>query len=268
MQQLQLSNVAALPLLQEASQNSLQPQTSTKASSGPAPRSYRGASSPPPSSTPAVSPRNKAAVIPSSPAPQKPATTQTGAQRPSHAASGPLTPTSSDASSSTEDGNFDGEWAWDTAVPWYCKPRSMLVVVLLLASMGLVLAGLVLQVVFRDPEGLTAQYEDTYPWLYFFAAFPPLALLLRWLCWRLYTVSHDSMWVSTPRGTFSSRQAYIKVRGWLHVGCACVLTALYTLSACRLQSTQPFVRSCTSCGRSRQRWQACCSGWSTCYGSR
>jgi hypothetical protein len=83
------------------------------------------------------------------------------------------------------------EWVWETAIPWYCKPRAMASIVLLLASGCLVLAGLVLQVVFRDPEGLSTQYEGVYPWLYFFAAFPPLALALRWLCWRLYAVSAD-----------------------------------------------------------------------------
>lgn len=77
---------------------------------------------------------------------------------------------------------------WQTASPWYCKPRKVAVVLLLLASLGLVLAGLVLQVVMGDPEDSNA---EVYPWLYFFAAFSPLALALRWLCWRLYMVSWD-----------------------------------------------------------------------------
>jgi hypothetical protein len=61
------------------------------------------------------------------------------------------------------------------------------VLVLLLASVGLVLAGLVCQVVFKDTDG-TRDYQQVYPWLYFLAAWAPLALALRWLCWRLYTV--------------------------------------------------------------------------------
>lgn len=67
-------------------------------------------------------------------------------------------------------------------------------VLLLLASLGLVLAGLVLQVILRDPAGFNKDYEEVYPWMYFFAAFPPLGMALRWLCWRLYTVS-DGAWL-------------------------------------------------------------------------
>lgn len=63
--------------------------------------------------------------------------------------------------------------------------------VLLLTSVGLVLAGLVFQVVYRDADGFTSRdFQHVFPWLYFFAAFPPLALALRWLCWKLYAVSH------------------------------------------------------------------------------
>jgi hypothetical protein len=45
-----------------------------------------------------------------------------------------------------------------------------------------------LQVVFKDPDGIDRGNEEVFPILYFLAALPPLALALRWLCWRLYTV--------------------------------------------------------------------------------
>lgn len=142
----------------------------------------RTASSPPPSSPPALSPSSKTAAAGSKGVPAAHASCATAL----------LTPTISSGASSSADDNEDADWAWDAGhVPWYCQPRKLAVVVLLLASLGLVLAGLVLQVVFRDPEGLTADYETVYTWLYFLAAFPPLALLLRWLCWRLYAVSKN-----------------------------------------------------------------------------
>jgi hypothetical protein len=141
--------------------------------------SPRTASSPPPSSPPAaLSPRSKTAAAGSKGVPA------------AQAASAPLTPTSSGTSSSADDEVEDADWAWDAGhVPWYCQPRKLAVVVLLLVSVGLVLAGLVLQVVFRDPEGLTKDFEDVYTFFYFVAGTPPVALLLRWLCWRLYAVS-------------------------------------------------------------------------------
>lgn len=109
----------------------------------------------------------------------------------------PTTTTSPKASTSrrsssdgSSEGNDEGsEWGWDSgSTPWYCRPKRVAVLVMLLVSAGLVLAGLVLQVVLRDPEGLVHDYDGVFPWLYFFAAFPPLFLVLRWLCWRLYTV--------------------------------------------------------------------------------
>lgn len=122
-------------------------------------------------------------------APAAPATARTASHSLGAATSNPLSPSSSNASSA-DDENYDGlEWVWDSAIPWYSKPRVVAVIVLLLASLGLALAGVVLQVVFQDPTGLTHDYEEVFPWLYFFAAFPPLALALRWLCWRLYAVS-------------------------------------------------------------------------------
>jgi hypothetical protein len=97
---------------------------------------------------------------------------------------------SSSDSSSADGENDDGlEWVWDSPIPWYNKPQAVAVIVLLLASVGLALAGVVLQL-FQDPTGVTHDFEELFPWLYFFAAFPPLALALRWLCWRLYAVGY------------------------------------------------------------------------------
>lgn len=143
---------------------------------GPASPTVKGSTAaPPPSSPPAVSPK------------AGPSTAAT--RTPAPAAAAPLTHrrSSNDASSSSSS-DQDSEWGWDTHTPaWYNQPRRVAVLVLLLASVGLVLAGLVCQVVFKDADG-TRDYQQVYPWLYFLAAWAPLALALRWLCWRLYTV--------------------------------------------------------------------------------
>lgn len=183
-------------------------------------------SMPPPSSPPTVSPKGAAAANNGPVGPQAKAATGAAAPSSGHAPAAALSSSESDASSSVEDENYE-EWVWDTAIPWYCKPRAMASIVLLLASGCLVLAGLVLQVVFRDPEGLITQYEGVYPWLYFFAAFPPLALALRWLCWRLYAVSVDRPaqqppGTGAPAGRLAHAQCSYADVSWTsphHAGC-------------------------------------------------
>lgn len=102
---------------------------------------------------------------------------------------------SNDASSSSNSSSDQdsSDWGWDVHSPsWYSQPRRVAVLVLILVSVGLVLAGLVCQVVFKDTDDFTRDYQEVVPWLYFLAAWAPLALALRWLCWKLYAVSRGA----------------------------------------------------------------------------
>ena len=78
-------------------------------------------------------------------------------------ASGPLSPKSfadSSEGDSEEDYGSD-DFGWDPRKPWYSTPRKVAVVLLLLASVGLVLAGLVMQVVLKDSEeAFESKYEE------------------------------------------------------------------------------------------------------------
>jgi hypothetical protein len=65
--------------------------------------------------------------------------------------------------------------------------RRALTVLLLLATVALVLAGVMMQLVPPMPEA-RAYYQRVYPWLYFVAALPPLAMAWRWLWWKVYKV--------------------------------------------------------------------------------
>ncbi|KAF8070975.1 MSL9 [Scenedesmus sp. PABB004] len=119
------------------------------------------------------------------------------------------------ASGAADSDAGDSFLASEPAPLWWRRPACVCVAGLLALSGGLVVAGLVCQLGV-DEAGLAAgsrarAAREAYPWFFFFSAFPPLGIALRWLCWRAYSACFEWLWCQDERCAGPTYQRAISV---------------------------------------------------------
>lgn len=193
------ASTALLPASPPAKSSAAAPSTAKTGATVSNPPAAGGPLSPPAATTATAAPSGKAAgvTVLTSPKNGTAAASQAPKTVPSAAPGTGRHSCDTDNTSETSEGQDDDvELLFDKDSACRRYSGRILGTLLLLATVGLVMAGLLLQLVLAEHGGRAPHYQKVYPWLYFFAAFPPLAFAWRWLSFTLYNVSRKGTPVS------------------------------------------------------------------------